>query len=337
MITQKFGNMTSGRAALARKRSGTPARWTPSVWIGVLLALALALTGCGGPAADGESAEGGPLTAVATTGMIADVVANIGGEHVTVVQLMGPGVDPHLYKATESDVNKIAGADIIFYSGLNLEARMAEIFERMASSRPTVAVGEAVPQAQRLLDPSYENQPDPHIWMDVKLWRLAAESIRDGLIELDPAHADAFRANAESYLAQMDELEGYIQAQIARVPQEKRVLVTAHDAFQYFGQGYGYEVFAPQGISTASEAGVDDIRRTIDLVVERQIPAIFVESSVPRDVVEAIVAGAKDRGHDLAIGGELFSDAMGDPGTVEGTYLGMIRHNVDTIVGPYIE
>ncbi len=305
----------------------------PSMWLYIVL-IALFVVACGGPAAgaDTKNLSQRQIRVVTTIGMITDVVENVGGERVQVSGLMGPGVDPHLYKATESDVNTLSDADVIFYNGLNLEARMTDVFEQMSRSRPAVAVGEVIPEESRLKDPAYENQPDPHVWMDVKLWMKVVEKIRDELIELDPDSEDLYRANADRYLEELAELEDYVQQQIEQVPAEQRVLVTAHDAFQYFGRGYDFEVFAPQGISTASEAGLDDIRRTIDVVVERDIPAIFVESSVPRDVVEAIVAGARDRGHEISIGGELFSDAMGEAGTPEGTYVGMIRHNIDTIV-----
>lgn len=295
--------------------------------------MALFVGACGPAAgADTKDLSQRQIRVVTTIGMITDVVENVGGERVQVTALMGPGVDPHLYKATESDVNTLSSADVIFYNGLNLEARMTDVFEQMSRSRPAIAVGEVIPEDSRLKDPAYENQPDPHVWMDVKLWMAVVEKTRDELIQLDPDSEDLYRANAEGYLAELRDLEDYAQQQIKRVPPGQRVLVTAHDAFQYFGRGYDFEVFAPQGISTASEAGLDDIRRTIDVVVERDIPAIFVESSVPRDVVEAIVAGARDRGHEVSIGGELFSDAMGEAGTPEGTYVGMIRHNIDTIV-----
>jgi manganese/zinc/iron transport system substrate-binding protein len=309
-----------------------------SLFIIVCLALiAVLLSACGGgglAAPVGNIAER-PIRVVTTTGMIADAVANVGGARVEVTALMGPGVDPHLYRATESDVHRLSGADIIFYNGLNLEARMTTIFEQIGRNRRVVAVGTAVPAAQLLTDPDYENQPDPHIWMDVKLWLLVVEKVRDELVALDPEHEAVYGANAERYLQALHELEAYVQEQVSRVPAEQRLLVTAHDAFNYFGRGYGFEVYAPQGISTESEAGVEDIRHTIDLVVAGNIPAIFVETSVPPDVVEAIVAGARNRGHDIVIGGELFSDAMGAAGTPEGTYIGMIRHNIDTIVEPY--
>lgn len=276
-------------------------------------------------------AQDAPINIVATTGMIADIVKNIGGEHVEVHQLMGPGVDPHLYRATDSDVDLLLDAEVIFYNGINLEARLTDIFEQIGEERPVVAVGEAIPE-ERLLTSTQYDAPDPHVWMDVELWMIAAEAVRDTLIEFDPANEADYTANAETYLEALAELDAYVQEQIDRVPEEQRVLVTAHDAFQYFGHAYGMEVFAPQGISTETEAGIADIRRTIALIQERQIPAIFVETSVPPDVVEAIIAGVEDAGQTLEIGGSLYSDAMGEPDTDEGTYIGMIRHNVDTIV-----
>lgn len=302
-------------------------------WLALLMVSILTLAACSRPSQGSNTAERETIRIVATTGMIADAVVNIGGVHVDVLPLMGPGIDPHLYKATESDVSKLLNADMIFYNGLFLEARMIEIFEQMASKKAVVAVGAAIPQAQLLVSPRYPDQPDPHIWMDVQLWIRVAEKIRDELQAFDPDHADTYGANAAVYIAELQKLDSYVEAQIQIIPREQRVLVTAHDAFAYFGKGYDVEVFAPQGISTESEAGVEDIRRTIDIVVGRGIPAIFVESSVPPDIVEAIVEGARARGHDIEIGGQLFSDAMGEAGTPEGTYIGMIRHNVDTIVG----
>lgn len=302
----------------------------PGIVLILLIALLLVLSGCA--SADPWSGEpDGRIRVLATTGMIADVVRNVGGDRVDVIQLMGAGVDPHLYAARESDVVALVRADIIFYNGIHLEARMAEVFERVSSSRLTVAVGEAVPHERILQAPAFA-AGDPHIWMDVQLWMLVTERIRDSLVEFDPEHADAYTVNADAYLRQLRELDDYVRTQLSRVPERQRVLVTAHDAFQYYGHAYDIEVFAPQGITTQAEAGVEDIRRTIDLLAEREIPAIFVESSVPPDVVEAIIEGAEARGHQVVIGGTLFSDAMGSPGTPEGTYIGMIRHNTDTIV-----
>ncbi|HYO87478.1 MAG TPA: zinc ABC transporter substrate-binding protein [Candidatus Limnocylindrales bacterium] len=272
------------------------------------------------------------LNVAATVGMIADVAAHMGGSCVTVQAMMGPGVDPHLYSATLQDVELLFNADMIFYGGLNLEARMTGVLEQVGVglAKPAIPVSEAIDPALRLIAPN-TNVTDPHVWMDVSMWMQAAGAVRDGLVAALPDHQAYIEANAEAYLAEMAALDAYIHEQIDSVPAEQRVLVTAHDAFQYFGRAYGIEVFAPQGISTATEAGVQDIRRTIDLLVERRIPAIFVETSVSSDVIEAIQAGARSRGQDVVIGGSLFSDAMGAAGTPGGTYIGMIRSNVDTI------
>ena len=301
--------------------------------VSILVALVLLIAG--GQAATAQetpqACEAVSVHAVTTVGMVADVVKNVGGSCVEITQLMGPGVDPHLYRASEGDVLRLLNADIVFYSGLHLEARLAELFVEMQPIKTTVPVAEAIPEEMRLRDPNF-NQLDPHVWMNVALWAYTVGSTRDALIAYDPAHEDYYTANAEAYLLQLEELDAYVREQIERIPEQQRVLVTAHDAFQYFGQGYGIEVFAPQGITTATEAGVNDIRRTIELLVSRNIPAVFVESSVPPDIVEAIVAGAEALGQHISIGGQLFSDAMGADGTPEGTYIGMIRHNVDTIV-----
>lgn len=298
----------------------------------VLLAVfIMALAACSPSSTAPQTNSNSAINVVTTIGMIADVVRNVGGEHVNVTQLMGAGVDPHLYTATENDVATLTNAQIIFYGGLHLEARMTDIFEQIGKSKPVIAVGEAVPE-DRVLSAAGSEFPDPHIWMDVELWSLVTEKIAEELGKFDPDNAATYEANATAYRAQLDETDQYAQDQINRVPAEQRVLVTAHDAFQYFGHAYGIDVFAPQGITTAAEAGVEDIRRTIQVIVDRQVPAIFVESSVPPDIVEAIVAGAEAQGQTVVIGGSLFSDAMGSPGTPEGTYIGMIRHNVDTIV-----
>jgi manganese/zinc/iron transport system substrate-binding protein len=273
------------------------------------------------------------MNVVATVGMLADLVSNIGGNCVEVTAMMGPGVDPHLYTATESDVELLFDADIIFYNGLHLEARMTDVFEQVREGlgKPTIPAANHIPEEELLVAPQY-NAVDPHVWMDVQLWMIVAETIHESLSEYLPEQADYFAQNAETYLLEMEELDEYIQEQIERISEDQRVLVTAHDAFQYYSRAYGIEVHAPQGITTEAEVGVQDIRETIDLLVDRGIPTIFVESSVSPDVVEAIVAGAQARGHEVVIGGSLFSDAMGEAGTPEGTYLGMIRHNTDTIV-----
>lgn len=267
-----------------------------------------------------------------TTGMIADIVKNVGGDRVTVQSLMGPGVDPHLYKASQGDIAKLDEADMIFYNGLNLEGKMADIFVRMAGSKPAVQVTETIDEASLLEPEEYEGHYDPHVWFDIQLWMKSVERVRDALIEYDSANKEVYTENAAAFLAQLEELDQYGKSQIASIPEESRVLVTAHDAFGYFAQAYGIEVMALQGISTDAEYGLADVQELVDLLVERNIKAVFVESSVSSKAIEAVVEGAKSKGHEVSIGGELFSDAMGDEGTEEGTYIGMFRHNVDTIV-----
>jgi manganese/zinc/iron transport system substrate-binding protein len=279
-----------------------------------------------------DGAGDGKLNVVATTGMIGDLAINIGGDYVEVTSLMGSGVDPHLYKATAGDVRALEQADIIFYNGLHLEAGMSGVLERMSDQRPTTAVTKSIDPSVLSAPPEFAGAYDPHVWFDVSLWKQAAEVVRDSLIELDPAHSSEYQVNASSYLEELDELDNYVREQIQRIPEERRVLVTAHDAFNYFGQAYGIEVAGLQGISTATEAGTADVQDLASLIVERQIPAIFIESSVPQRNIEAVQAAVEARGFDVRIGGELFSDAMGNPGTPEGTYPGMVRHNVDTIV-----
>jgi manganese/zinc/iron transport system substrate-binding protein len=277
--------------------------------------------------------EEGRLNVVTTIGMIRDVAQNVGGEHVRVVGLMGPGVDPHLYKASEGDVRRLFRADVIFYSGMHLEARMGEVLAEMGSRTRVRAVAEAVPAGQRLSPPEFQGAYDPHVWFDVRLWSLTVDVIARTLAEADPAHARDYAANAERYRARLAELDGYVRAQAERVPAERRVLITAHDAFNYFGRAYGFQVRGLQGISTAAEAGTADVQGLAQFIAGRRIPAIFVESSIPRRTIEAVQEAVDARGYRVRIGGSLFSDAMGNPGTEEGTYIGMVRHNIDTIVG----
>lgn len=298
---------------------------------------ALAMAGCGtggdaGKTADGPTASGGQIKVTATTGMIADIVRNVGKEHVAVESLMGPGVDPHLYKATPGDLTKLNSANVIFYNGLHLEGKMADVLEKLGEKKTCVAVGTAVPKEQLLEFAANPEFPDPHIWFNARLWMFAVEKVRDELKKADATHSAEYDTNAETYLKQLMELHQYAAKQIALIPKDRRVLVTAHDAFSYFGKAYGIEVKGLQGISTATEASLQDVQRVVDLLVKRKIRAVFVESSVPRRTVEAVVQGAKARGHEVVIGGELFSDAMGKSGTPEGTYVGMVRHNVDVIV-----
>lgn len=303
--------------------------------LNTLLAIVMAatiLTACGGDGQGAQAIDSRPINVVATTGMIGDTAANIGGDRVEVTALMGPGVDPHLYKASASDVNRLDDADIIFYNGLELEGRMTDIFVRLASSRPTVAVAADVDPGLLREPEEFNGKYDPHIWFDVQLWIPVARAIERELSELDPGSADLYKANADAYVTQLEELDRWIVEQMSSIPDEQRVLITAHDAFGYFGERYGMEVEGLQGISTASEAGAADVQQLAAYIAERGIRAIFVESSVPQATIEAVQAAVRSRGAQVEIGGELFSDAMGSAGTDEGTYIGMIRHNVETIV-----
>jgi manganese/zinc/iron transport system substrate-binding protein len=272
------------------------------------------------------------INVVTTTGMIADAAINVGGERVQVQSLMGPGVDPHLYKASENDVQTLQGADIVFYNGLHLEAQMGEVLERMNDfGIRTVVVTDKIDPSVLLAPPEFAGNYDPHVWFDVTLWMKAAEQIKEALIEADPTNQAIYEANAEEYLDELQELHEYVLRQAEGIPAEQRVLITAHDAFNYFGRAYGFEVRGLQGISTEAQAGTADVQALADFIVERQIPAVFVESSVPQRNVEAVQAAVQSRGFDVKIGGSLFSDAMGTAGTLEGTYVGMVRHNIDTI------
>lgn len=275
------------------------------------------------------AASAAPLRVVCTTAMVADLVKNVAGSRAEVVSLVGEGVDPHLYKPTRDDVAKMLGADVVFYNGLMLEGRMEETFKKLAAKgKPVCAVASSLPQ-ERLI--SQHGHADPHVWMDPILWAECIGVVRDALASADPGGADEFMANAARYGAELQALDAYVKRVIATIPEEKRVLVTAHDAFQYFSRATGLQVMGIQGISTESEAGVADINRLVDEVVRRKIPAIFVESSVPDKNVRAVIEGAAARGVNVAKGGELFSDAMGHAGSYEGTYIGMLDHNATTI------
>lgn len=294
------------------------------------IVLTLLLSAC---ATESNTNTSGKLNVVTTTGMIGDIVKNVGGDYVEVISLMGPGVDPHLYKASEGDVTRLQSANLIFYNGLHLEAQMGEVIEKMNEfGVTTVAVTDLIDRSLLNASPTYPDQFDPHVWFDVSLWMKAVEQVRETLVEIDPAHKSDYEANAEAYLSQLEELHQYVLTQAQTIPADKRVLITAHDAFNYFGEAYGFEVRGLQGISTEAQAGTADVQELVSFIVQRQIPAIFVESSVPQRNIEAVQAAVQDQGFDVVIGGSLFSDAMGTAGTPEGTYIGMVTHNIDTIV-----
>ncbi|MEJ9228495.1 zinc ABC transporter substrate-binding protein [Peribacillus butanolivorans] len=297
--------------------------------IGGVLAAVIILAGCGNDTTEQDKGNS-KLNVVATTGMIGDLVENIGGKHVEVTSLMGPGVDPHLYKATQGDVKTLDSADMIFYNGVHLEGKMTDIFEMMSKDKPTIAVTEDFKEEQ--LRKVSATEHDPHVWFDVKLWMVAAEAVKKELIANDPDHEASYLENYEAYVLQLKELDKYVQGEINKIPEDQRVLVTAHDAFGYYGKSYGLEVRGLQGINTLSEYGSKDVTDMRNYLVKNKIKAIFIESSVPRKAIEAVIQGAEKQGHKVKIGGELFSDAMGEKGTEEGTYIGMVRHNTDIIV-----
>ena len=273
------------------------------------------------------------LSVVATTGMIADAARQVGGDLVDVTALMGPGVDPHAYRQTRSDIAALTQADLVLWHGLYLEAQMEEFFADLSRSRTVVAVAEALPQDRLRGHDDYEGKFDPHVWMDPDLWTLVVRDVQRALTEARPDAAATFAANADAHAADIARLAAYSAASLEQVPQAARVLLTAHDAFGYFGQAYGFEVLGIQGISTESEAGLNRIAELVDLLVARDVKAVFVESSVSDRNIRALIEGAAAKGHEVTIRGELFSDAMGPDGTYEATWIGMIDHNVTIIAG----
>lgn len=280
-----------------------------------------------------EQKDNGKLNIVCTTTMITDLVKNIGGDHVNLQGLMGSGVDPHLYKASEGDVTKLVNADIIFYNGLHLEGKLVEVFEKMGSSTKTpIALAEEIDKSTLIGSDYFASNYDPHVWFNIDYFKLFAKKVVQVLSEKDPENAARYSENESRYLAQLDALQNTIKSTIDTLPQEKRILVTAHDAFNYFGKSYGFEVVGLQGLSTATEAGVKDVQKLAAFIIEKNVKAIFVESSVPKRTIEALQAAVNSKGHDVIIGGTLYSDALGTAGTTEGTYVGMFEYNVNTIV-----
>ncbi|MCJ7842080.1 zinc ABC transporter substrate-binding protein [Lederbergia sp. NSJ-179] len=293
--------------------------------------MTLALAGCSGDKKkEAASAEGDKkINIVTTIAQIAEPISIIGGEYVQVESLMGPGVDPHLYKATQGDIKKLEGSDIVLYSGLNLEGNMTEAFENISKKKTVSAISESISEDQLLND---ENGAiDPHVWFDIELWKTALEEATATLKEYAPDHADDFEKNKKDYFVKLDELLEESKSKLAEIPKEKRVLVTAHDAFGYFGRAYDIDVVGLQGLSTEDEIGISDIDDTIEIIMEHKVPSVFVESSVNQNSIKAVIEGAKKKGLDIQLGGELYSDAMGNEGTEEGTYIGMYRYNVKTI------
>lgn len=267
---------------------------------------------------------------VTTTGMIGDMIKNIAKDSAVVEAIMHPGVDPHLYKASQGDLKKIMDANYIFYNGLHLEGKLSEILEKQTAIKPVVSLGDSLPK-QHIIQLSTSTY-DPHIWFDVNLWKQASEIALRNLIRLNPENKSYYEANAQKYLNELNDLNNWVGSEISKIPQNKRVLITAHDAFSYFSKAYNIEVKGLQGISTLSEIGLRDVTNLVDFIIARDIPAVFVETSVSDKSLKAVQEGVRKQGKELAIGGNLYSDAMGQENTPEGTYVGMVKHNVNTIV-----
>lgn len=307
--------------------------WVSALSLALLFSLLFLLPGCGvnnkGPIADRK------IDVVTTTGMITDIVQIVGGERVSVTGLMGPGVDPHSYDATEGDGIKMTMADVIFYNGLHLEGKMGEVFEEKGKRTRAVAVTAKMDPKRDLRDApaDYGAPHDPHVWFDVELWMKAVECVRDTLIDMDPTHAEIYRTNASKYLDQLKELHQYVLAQAEKVPQQHRVLITAHDAFYYFGRKYGFEVHGLQGVSTVDQTSPLALDKLARLIAAHRVPAIFIEDSVAPTGIEAVIKAVKSNsGFEVKLGGKLYSDAMGYPNTPSGNYIGMVKHNINTIV-----
>ena len=299
-----------------------------------LVVAGLALGGCtqawtGATATELASRD---VRVVATTNFIADLAERIGGDRVRVTGLMGPGVDPHLYKASAGDVRDLVEADLIVYGGLELEGKMSDAFAQLAEQRPTAAVTDGIPRDRLLPEPRYPERFDPHVWFDPTLWRHAVDAMEAALSRVDPRHAREYARNAARHRAELTALDAWAERQLAVIPRERRVLVTSHDAFRYLGRRYDLDVVPVQGVSTATEATTADVERVADVLAERRVKAVFVESSVPPQTIDAVVASAARRGHSARTGAELFADAAGERGTPEGTYTGMLRHNVRALV-----
>lgn len=298
------------------------------VLIMVASILIFAMTGCVGS----KDVDNDKYNVVTTTTFVTDLAQSIGGQHVNIQGLMGAGLDPHLYQASAGDVLLMQNADMVIYHGLHLEGKLGDVFENIENSNKMImAATEDIDESKLIVSDDFDTF-DPHIWFDVSLWKEAAKTITEGLKELDQAHSKDFDDNLEKYLVELDELENYINQRVSEIPQENRVLITAHDAFAYFGSAFGFEVKGLQGISTDSEAGTSDVRQLSNFIVDREIKAVFVESSVPPKSIEALQEAVKAQGFDVEIGGELYSDSTGDIGTDAETYIGTFKANVDTII-----
>lgn len=302
-------------------------RWL--FWV-VLLSCSLGVVGC--KRGSNKNGQGTKPYIVTTTGMIADAAKEVGGQWVKVEGLMGPSVDPHLYKATASDTDKLSRAKLVLYNGLHLEGKMNDLLKKLGRLRPVVAVTDQIPEGTLLKPAGFKGFHDPHIWFDVNKWRIVVKRVAVALSKVDPGHQKEYEANAAAYDKVLAALHVWVKKSIGLIPPKRRILVTSHDAFGYFGKAYGLKVVGLQGVSTVAEAGIKDVERVIKLLVGSELPAVFSETSVSEKMIKAVIQGCKARKHEVRIGGKLFSDAMGAAGTTEGTYVGMVQQNVKNIV-----
>ncbi|NDK55439.1 metal ABC transporter solute-binding protein, Zn/Mn family [Pontibacter fetidus] len=288
--------------------------------------------GCSQTINKGPVPEGKKMYVVTTTGILADAVANIVGDAATVEAIMGSGVDPHLYKATQGDLQKLTDADLIVYNGLHLEGKMGEVLAKLSRFKSVVAAADGIPENMLRRSEQFQDSHDPHVWFDVSLWKKVVAHLANELQRKDPKNAKLYAQNATAYLQQLEQLHSYTKQAIASIPKQQRILITAHDAFGYFGDAYDIDVRGLQGISTVSEFGLQDVSYLVNFIVQHKVKAVFVESSVSPKAIEAVVVGSRKKGHEIKIGGTLFSDALGEKGTPAGTYTGMVRQNVNSIV-----
>lgn len=292
----------------------------------ILIGIVLLAFGC-----NSDKTASTKPTIVCTTSILSDVVKNLVGDSIEVKSLMGAGVDPHLYKATQGNITDLTNADVVIYNGLHLEGKMGEIFEKLSRIKPTLAIADYVPEDRLINSTTFQGAEDPHIWFDVTLWREGTNGLAKKLEQQFPQLSDFIETNRKVYLERLNQLHLDVTHEINEIPENQRVMITAHDAFKYFGKQYGMEVRGLQGISTSAEYGLRDVSDLVDYISQKKIKAIFVESSVPKKSIEAVIEGCHQRGHDVKLGGELYSDALGTAGTPEGTYIGMFEHNVKII------
>ena len=299
-----------------------------NIKITFLFSFILLVSGCN---TSKEGTENSTISIITTTGMLADAVRNIVGDSIEVEELMGPGVDPHLYKASQGDLEKLTSANLVVYNGLHLEGKMGDVLEKLSKSKPVIAAGDAIPDSLRRNSTQYNNTFDPHIWFDVARWIIVVKHLNIELGKLYPDKKDEFNSNSSNYISKLEMLHTKAALLISKIPKEQRILITAHDAFEYFGEAYDIEVRGLQGISTVSDFGLKDITELVDFIVQKKIKAVFIETSVSARAINAVVEGCKSKDFDVVIGGSLYSDAMGESGTSEGTYIGMVNSNVETI------